>query len=494
MNRVAWPGRDSGWWLVAAGLAFTAAQLLFVSPRMGLSWDETVYVSQVSGHAPAAYFDPARARGVPMLVAPVTELTSSVAALRVYLSVASGAGLTAALWVWRRLRPAWLLALAAVIFGGLWVAQYYGPQAMPDMWSALGGLVAVGCCLRWLLGLGSSRWALAGLGASMAFVALVRPGDAVYLAIPLLAVTAASSGWPTWRWQDWPRRWSGPAVIVAGLVAGGAEWVIEAWVRFGGIGARLQAAGAEQSGFGLHFALLDELRALNGPTLCRPCTIGVRDAGLDLWWFVLPALAGLGLLAAWRAGRNSGGAGQSAGGAGERAALVRVALPAMCGLVLAAQYLFMIDYAAPRFLLPAYALLAIPAADGVAFLLGAFGPEMRPAMTAIVTSVLIIQLLTQHLVLDHEAGGTVTFHDDYRRVAAELAAHGVRPPCRIAGVQYIPIAWYAGCASDGPATPAEAEAVIVQTIGRPPAYARKWRAYRITSTRILKVNAFIRGR
>ena len=43
-------------------------------------------------------------------------------------------------------------------------------------------------------------------------------------------------------------------------------------------------------------------------------------------------------------------------------------LPAACGLCVAAQYLFMIDYAAPRFLLPAYALLAVPAADGLAFL------------------------------------------------------------------------------------------------------------------------------
>ena len=45
---------------MAVGVAFTAAELLFVSPRMGLSWDEAVYVSQVSGHAPAAWFDPAR--------------------------------------------------------------------------------------------------------------------------------------------------------------------------------------------------------------------------------------------------------------------------------------------------------------------------------------------------------------------------------------------------------------------------------------------------
>src|SRR5580692_8330603 len=80
--------------ILLAGLAFAAAQLLFVSLRMGLSWDETVYVSQVSGHAPAAWFDPARARGVPLIVAPVALLTSSVTALRVYLAVLSGLGLT----------------------------------------------------------------------------------------------------------------------------------------------------------------------------------------------------------------------------------------------------------------------------------------------------------------------------------------------------------------------------------------------------------------
>ena len=84
----------------------------------------------------------------------MAALTSSVAALRVYLSVACGLGLTVALWTWRRLRPAWVLGLAGVLFGGLWVAQYYGPQAMPDMWSALGGLAAVGCFLRAMAG----RW------------------------------------------------------------------------------------------------------------------------------------------------------------------------------------------------------------------------------------------------------------------------------------------------------------------------------------------------
>ena len=41
-----------------------------------------------------------------------------------------------------------MLALAGLVYGGLWVAQFYGPQAMPDKWAALGGLAAVGFFLR----------------------------------------------------------------------------------------------------------------------------------------------------------------------------------------------------------------------------------------------------------------------------------------------------------------------------------------------------------
>src|SRR6266702_4341486 len=432
-GRAARAGPDSAWWLVAVGAAFTAAELLFVSPRMGLSWDESVYVSQVSGHVPAAWFDPARARGVPLLVAPVAALTSSVVALRVYLSLACGLGLTLALWTWRRLRPAWVLGLAAVLFGGLWVAQYYGPQAMPDMWSALGGLAAVGCFLR-----GGSK-ASAGLAASVAFVTLVRPGDAVYLAAPLLAAAVIR------------RRWRPAAAVAGGLLAGGAEWVIEAYARFGGVVGRLRAAGAEQGGFGLHFALADELRALNGPTLCRPCTIGLRYPELDLWWFLLPALVTLGVLAArWVAPPRPQGPGQPDAGAPGMSPLGSALLPAVCGLCLAAQYLFMINYAAPRFLLPAYALLAIPAADGLAFLVTRTGMNLRPAMTAVVTCFLVAQLVAQHLVVDHEAGGTVAFHDDYApsicAIAAEHPAddNGVEVPRSVCGRLFPGIAYEPG--------------------------------------------------
>jgi hypothetical protein len=73
--------------LAAVAAAFTLAQLLLVRPAMGLGWDETVYVSQVSSHAPAAFFSAPRARGISLLVAPVTAWSSSTPLLRVYLDV-----------------------------------------------------------------------------------------------------------------------------------------------------------------------------------------------------------------------------------------------------------------------------------------------------------------------------------------------------------------------------------------------------------------------
>jgi len=444
VSRARLPGPGSGWWLVAVAAAFTLSQLLSVSVHMGLSWDESIYVSQVSGHVPAAYFDAARARGVALLVAPVALLTFSVAVLRVYLAVMSGLALLGALWAWRPLRPAWLLALAGVAFGGLWVAHYYGPQAMPGEWVALPALAATGFFLR-AAGhssrpgpvvprqrgtsesrragrpLGRRGLALTGLAACLAAAALLRPGDAAYLAAALLVASLAVPRW---------RRWPLPAAVVAGLTAGLAEWVVEGYLRFGSPLHRLHLASAEQGGLGFHLAIWDELRSLNGPTLCRPCTIGWRYPELSLWWLALPVIVTLGVLAARRAGR-----------------LTSSALAAGCGVALAAQYLFGIGYAAPRFLLPAYALLAIPVADCVAWLVHDARDSVRQAVTPAVVVVLLTQLLVQHLVLDHEASGTVTFHRDYQHIAADLRRLGVRPPCLIKGEQSIPIAFYAGCAS-----------------------------------------------
>ena len=521
---------DSIWWLVLVAGLFTLFQLVFVVPRLGLSWDEVVYVSQVSSHAPAAYFDPARARGIPLLVAPVTLLTSSVLALRIYLAIASGLGLFLALLTWRRMRPAWVLALAGGAFASLWVAQYYGPQAMPDEWVAFAALAAAGFFLRAAgsgedsgpadeglaasgheaagqeaadQGTGAQETqdqplpavpaaadglapaanamaparrrlaSLAGLAASMAVAALVRPGDAVFLAGAFVVAVLAVRAW---------RRWELIAAVMAGLVAGGAQWVVEAYVRFGGPLQRLHAAGAEQDGFGLHAGFWDEFRAVNGPTLCRPCTVGVRDPEISLWWLALPVLVVLGVLMARRLGRF-------------RSSL----LAAWCGLCVAFQYLFLINYAAPRFLLPAYALLVIPLADLIAWLLTGVRPDYRDITRFGVGFALVAQVLVQQVVLDHQVAEKVTFLGDYTRIATQLNRLGIRGPCLIKGEQDIPIAFYAGCASAASITavrardPSEPIAVLAYPHARPPAYARHWHEYRLHGIRtsLLKLVVYV---
>ena len=323
---------------------------------------------------------------------------------------------------------------------------------------------------------GHNWGALAGLTACGAIAALVRPGDALYLAAVLGVAVLAVRRW---------RRWDLLAAVVIGFAAGAAEWVIEAYLRFGGPLNRLHEAGAEQGGFGFHFALWDELRAVNGPTLCRPCTVGIRYPVLSLWWLALPVLVVLGVIAARRAGR-----------------LGSAALAAACGLGLAFQYLFLINYAAPRFLLPAYALAAIPVADAIGWLLTSVRRELRPPVITLVAVVLGVQLLIQAAVLQHQVQEKISFLGDYTRIAADLRALGVRPPCLIKGDQDIPIAFYAGCASAPGVTASgtavggsgnEPVAVLVAPGQPPPAYARNWTLHELPGiqSQLLKMNAYL---
>jgi hypothetical protein len=464
---------ESIWWLAGIAAVFAAAQLVFVAPHLLLSWDEVVYVSQTSAHSPAAYFDPARARGVPLLVAPVTMLTSSILALRIYLSLLSGLALFLALLAWRGLRPAWVLALAGLVYGGLWSALYYGPQAMPDEWVAFCGLAAVGLFVRAAAHLQQrepARWLLAGLAACAAIAALVRPGDAVFL---VAALVIAALSVPAWR--HWPLL----AATVIGFAAGAADWIAEAYVRFGGPLSRLHDAGAEQGGFSLHFAAWDEFRALNGPTLCRPCTVGVRYPVVSVWWLALPVIVVLGVLVARRSG-----------------VMASSVLAAACGLALAFQYLFLINYAAPRFLLPAYALLAIPVADAMSWLITGVRSDLRPGILTLVGAALAVQLFVQYTVLEHQVNEKISFFGDYTRIASDLHRLGVTKSCLIKGEQDIPVAYYAGCASAPTFTPHatwDRVAVLEYPGIKPPGYARHWPVHALPGVRskLLKFVAYV---
>ncbi|GGZ84793.1 hypothetical protein ACFOOM_23830 [Streptomyces echinoruber] len=454
--------------LAAVAAAFVLAQLLLVPPDMGLGWDETVYVSQVGGHAPAAFFSAPRARGVPLLVAPVAAWSSSTALLRVYLALLSGLALHLALSAWRGLFPVRVLALAGALFASLWITLFYGPQAMPNLWVAVGALGCAGCFLR---ARDDPRarapvWAAAGCAALMAWM---RPMDAVWVTAPLLVLAAARRS----------RRLL--VALVAGLAAGSAEWVVEACTGYGGLVRRLADASRIQGGLGPHAAVLDQLRSLTGRTLCRPCDGPLPHPAAYAWWLALPLLAALGARAARRARRPA-------------PALVALA----CAAAAAFPYLFLIDYAAPRFLLPAYALPALPVADGLLDLAAPARARWRPLAASLVALGLAGHLAVQYAVLRHVVDRTVADHRTWAHTAAALHRLGVRPPCILTGDQALPIAFLAGCSSAATSGPnanttaarlaatarREPVAVLVPAGALPPAYARAWPVHRVGGLRV----------
>lgn len=446
---------------VVAGV-FTLAQLVLVRPGLGLGWDETVYVSQLSAHAPAAFFSAPRARGISLLVAPITSWSSSTTLLRVYLAVLSGLALFLALRAWRALFPVRVLALAGALFASLWVTLFYGPQAMPNYWVAVGALAAVGCFLRARAD-HSDRSALWGLAASASLMAWMRPTDAVWVTLPLLVLIVVV------------RRWRLLAVLLAGLASGAMEWVIEAFVSYGGLTQRLNAASAIEGGLGWHVAVADQLRSLGGRALCRPCTGAMPNPAVQVWWLVLPVLAVVGLVVAVHARRTA-----------------PTLVPFACAATAAFPYLFMIGYAAPRFLLPAYALVAIPVADGLLHLVTRpTGTWRRVAVTLLAVG-LAGHLAVQLAVLERTVSRTAAQHRDWSRTAAELHRLGVTKPCLLTGQEAIPIAFYTGCASAATQghnanssrtiidrTARRMPVANVTPVGsRPPAYAHDWPVHR----------------
>jgi hypothetical protein len=213
---------------------------------------------------------------------------------------------------------------------------------------------------------------VAVLAVAFAAASLIRPTDALAAAGPLLVAPLVVR---VWR-RLWPL-----AAIVAGLAIGWAAWIVEAFARFDGL-ERLRLI-AHATGSGLANALPENLHALDGPVLlCRPAD---SCAGIDpyaAWWLLLPILAVVGLLAAVRARCLA------AGGLATASALTAAGL-----------YLFYIDYAAPRFLLPAYGLLAIPVAGALVWLTGRRHAAGRALVYAAVAAAFLLHTSAQMDVL-----------------------------------------------------------------------------------------------
>jgi hypothetical protein len=456
--------------LAGVSLAFTLSVLAFTSMRLNLAWDENVYASQISQHVPMLW-SAERARGMPLLIAPVTLLTQSATVVRVYLTLLAGLSLFAALLCWRRLRPDWVLALAGLVFGGLWVAESEASRVHPNFWLALAAVAGVGLFLRSVTGIGG-RGSVVLLGVVAAFASLMRTTDSVVLlgALVLAAAVLVLRSGADWRAQL--GRVAGPVIaIVIGLAVGIGEWIVEAFLYFGGPLHRLKA----QSGAvgGTKFDPINSLRILSGGRVAsepgHPSLTGWSDPWLLLWWLAFALIAILGVYAIWRA-------------SGWLLALT----PAFCA---ACEYLL---YTFPvrdnnRYLLPAWALLAIPAADGLAWLFTRPRGRVRLASISAAAAFLVVGVGTQHAVL-HSHVHTALSLSPSARASDILRQRGVTAPCVVTSVSGVgfaePVAYDLDCTfkwslKKPSAAGHDRVIVLVQGTKQPHSYARGWPAYQL---------------
>ncbi|WP_236073108.1 hypothetical protein [Streptomyces tardus] len=429
--------------LLAVSGAVAVLAAFLVPLTLPLGWDELVYASRFPHFDPATPFSSPRTRGVPMLLAPVAMWTDSVLLLRIWLTLLASAALYLGFRPWLRVvRRQRAVPLAAAAYGTLWISLFYTGSAMPNHYTAMGSLAAVGYFL-------GRRPSATGIAVGLALATLMRPNDAVWIAGPLLVGALLVPAW---------RRRSAVLGTVAGVALGALPWVVEAYVRFGGIFERLSDASDVQGGMRPVVSLIDHATALDGPLLCRPCGNDSLDATALELWLLLPVFTVLGMMALRRAGQARGPYWMA----------VAVALAS------AAPYFFLLDYAAPRFLLPTYALLLIPAAVGVlAAWDAARGAKSRLPLVGLAL-VLVAHLAVQLPLARTHANVQIGARGDWVRVAEVLRANDVRPPCTLkATTRAIPLAHTAGCEVLESRSPRVPDAVVYRG-DTPPRVARGW--------------------
>jgi hypothetical protein len=437
-GRKAMFGPDSLAWLYLVTVLFVLSEMLPALLRLPLGADEISYIARTSAQASGVYLPPVHGHGAGLLAAPVTLLTTSLLALRLWMAVLSGLALLLSLLCWRGLRPAWMLALAGLIFGSLAITQLSGVQVYPDLWAGFGSLAITGLLLQSVRGRMSPRVLLPLIGFLAFFIVMLRPQNIVFVLAPTFAAPLLVRGWRQ------------PRLLIAmiiGAAAGMLEWIAEASLWFGGLSSRIHLAGQEPPKFGLNFSLLTQIKVLSGPWYCLPgqCP-ATNDPELILWWLLLLGLVVLGLYATWRLPEKS-------------SAVLAVVTGAWGALL----YVLFVPFGAPRYLLPTFALFAIVAADGVKWLVTV--PSWRRVGLAAAAVFLLTGVISQHLVLTSETANEASERPFIGR-ADVLKKDGIKPPCVIFSPS---IAYYVGC------TAPWSGGTISEILARTPGGAKAWR-------------------
>ncbi len=409
--------------ILLIGLAYLIVQLALFSLDRPPSWDEAIYLSQVAPGAEPLPFVPSRARGITFLALPVLQLGGSLTHLRLFLAVASAAALVGAFRMWVPVHGSGAVG-AGLLFAGAWPVLFYGSELMPNLWMALTGVAATAVLARRFAGQAGRHDELVA-GGLVAVAALIRPLDAVVLTAALvllpIAMRRATASWTVH--------------LALGLLAGWTPWLVEMTARFGSPWEAFAAAA--RTGHAGRLSFFENARQYlalsDGPSLGPVAHPEVPLVGL-LWIIGFGILVVLGIRASSR-----------------RELLPAVVVATAAGVALATEYVALTDAQAPRFLLPALALLTIPAGFGVTTIVAGIrardgsGPG-RLAGRAVASILVIAWAVAQMGIAARVEADVADQRASAQRAGLEVRRLVSEEPCQVYSEGSFPIVGYsAGC-------------------------------------------------
>jgi hypothetical protein len=455
------PARRNLWLLVGVAVCFAILELVIIGLRYEYTTDEAIYLSQLNPHIPSYGWAAWRAWGMPVLAAPVAAADASLSVVRLYFVILAAAGIFLAFRPWLALSKRPLAPIAAAVFAGTSVVIYNGSLALPNLYSALGAIAATGYFMACRRGADNYRRSVIGLTVAVAFAALVRPSDSLWLVLPLGLIWLALSAW---------RRLATVVAIVVGQIVGWAPWVIESFFRFGGPFSRLHLSAASLGGTHVYpdLALVRVYTRLWSSGDAQPVSLNVpvklRGGAATLatvhlqpisvlatvWWIAIACAVVLAIFGAVLARRGTDDIGRL------------ILVPVFVGLCVGFPYLFMMRYAQLRFLLPAVGLLSLPIAYGVlrlamlrphalgAHSVGASSPRapwLRALGPGLAVALLLLLVVIQVDTAGQYSSRVSASHRYYSAVVDRLRQVGVSGPCAVGGDGSFTIAYQAGCDS-----------------------------------------------
>ncbi|MGH2641665.1 MAG: hypothetical protein ACRDGO_08195, partial [Actinomycetota bacterium] len=187
--------RLARWGIVVVVAGSVVLQLALIQADRPPSWDESIYVSQVTPDMDAMFLRAFRARGITYLIAPITLAGGSMEHVRLFLmllsSLAVGVVFAIAIPLIGLAAP-----IAAVLFSSSWLFVFNGSAVLPNLWAAILGLAMTALLARRLEG-GRTRHIVLAAG-SLGGLAVVRPTEAVVV-FGAIGLCLLLTGRPSWR-------------------------------------------------------------------------------------------------------------------------------------------------------------------------------------------------------------------------------------------------------------------------------------------------------